>query len=123
MIALHANTEFSLHGSNQVVPFYMQPTLGGPMDLRGYRAWRFYDENSFVLNAEYRWEIFTGFDMAIFEDAGKVFPRPGDINFSNLRRSTGFGLRFNDLRSMILRIDTGFSREGFQVWVTFDKVF
>ena len=123
VIALHAETELSFHGPNQVVPFYMQPTLGANDDLRGFRPWRFYDENSLLLNAEYRWEICTGFDMAIFEDAGKVFHRPGQINFSNLSKSTGFGLRFNDLRNMIMRIDTGFSREGFQVWVTFDKVF
>ncbi len=123
VIALHADTELSFHGPNQVVPFYLQPTLGGNNDLRGFRPWRFYDENSLLLNAEYRWEICTGFDMAIFEDVGKVFHRPGQIDFSNLRKSTGFGLRFNDVRSMILRVDTGFSREGFQVWVTFNKVF
>lgn len=123
VVVLRANTQFSLHNANQIVPFYMQPTLGGYNDLRGFRPWRFYDENSIVLNAEYRWEICTGFDMAIFEDMGKVFHRPGDIDLTHLQKSTGFGLRFNDQRSMLFRIDTGFSREGFQVWLTFDKVF
>lgn len=123
VIALHAATQLSFHDSNQIVPFYMQPTLGGYDDLRGFRPRRFYDENSFVLNAEYRWEICTGFDLAVFEDAGEVFHRPSEIDLSNLRRSTGFGLRFNDQRNMVMRIDTGFSSERFQVWVTFQKVF
>jgi hypothetical protein len=123
VIALHAGTNLSFHNENQLVPFYMQPTLGGYDDLRGFRPYRFYDENSFILNAEYRWEICTGFDMAVFEDAGEVFHRPGQIDLSNLRKSTGFGFRFNDQRSMVMRMDVGFSRERFQVWFTFDKVF
>jgi hypothetical protein len=123
VIVLRGDTQFSIHNANQIVPFYMQPTLGGYDDLRGFRPRRFYDENSIVLNAEYRWEICTGFDMAIFEDMGKVFHRPGDIDLKRLQKSTGFGLRFNDQRNMAFRIDTGFSREGFQVWLTFDRVF
>ena len=101
----------------------MQPTLGGYDDLRGFRPRRFYDENSFVLNAEYRWEICTGLDMAVFGDAGKVFHRPGDFNLSHLQPSAGFGLRLNNQQSTVMRLDTGFSREGFQVWFVFNKLF
>ena len=124
VIALHEDIELSYHGSNQVVPFYLQPTLGGRFDLRGYRLFRFYDENSLVVNAEYRWEICTGFDMAVFGDSGKVFHRPGDLHdLSNMQTAAGFGLRFNNQKNALMRIDTGFSREGFQVWLSFSKVF
>ena len=123
VIALHAATELSLHSDRRVVPFYMMPTLGGYDDLRGFRPRRFYDENSFVMNAEYRWEICTGFEMALFADSGKVFHRPGDFNFHDLQTDAGFGLRFNNQQSTVMRIDTGFSREGFQVWFVFNKLF
>jgi outer membrane protein assembly factor BamA len=73
VIALRAKTELTYKNPNQTVPFYMQPTLGGSNDLRGFRPFRFYDDNLLVLNAEYRYEIFAGMDMAIFGDAGKVF--------------------------------------------------
>lgn len=123
VIALHAAADMTFHNSNQVVPFYMQPTLGGYYDLRGFRPLRFYDENAVVASAEYRWEVCTGFDLAVFGDSGEVFHRPALFSLSRLQNDVGFGLRFNNQRDMVMRIDTGFSREGFQVWVTFKRVF
>jgi hypothetical protein len=123
VIALHTAADMTFHNRDQVVPFYMQPTLGGFNDLRGFRPLRFYDENSFVMNAEYRWEICTGLDLALFGDAGEVFHRPGEFKVANLQKAAGFGFRFNNQRNMVMRIDTGFSREGFQVWAAFEKLF
>src|SRR4029077_11801019 len=123
VIALRAKTELSFHSANQVVPFYLQPTLGSDTDLRGFRRYRLYDENLISFNAEYRWEIFTGFDMALFADAGKVFNRPGDISLTHLQTSAGFGLRFKTRTSVIARFETGFSREGVQVWLKCGKLF
>lgn len=105
------------------VPFYLQPTLGGSDDLRGFRQFRFYDNNSFVLNGEYRWETFSGLDMALFVDAGRVFSRWQDINIRDVETSYGFGFRFNVRNDVFLRIDTGFSREGFAIWFKFGNVF
>jgi hypothetical protein len=123
VIALRAITELSFHSEDQVVPFYLQATLGSDTDLRGFRRYRFYDENSIAFNAEYRWEVSTGFDMALFADAGKVFHRPGDISLYDLETSAGFGFRFKSRSSVVARLDTGFSREGFQVWLKFGKLF
>jgi hypothetical protein len=123
VVALRAKTELSFHSDDQVVPFYMQPTLGNDTDLRGFRRFRFYDENALALTAEYRWEVSTGFDMALFFDAGKVFHRPSEIDFSGMEGSAGFGLRFKNARTTAVRLDTGFSREGAQVWLRFGKLF
>jgi hypothetical protein len=76
-----------------------------------------------LLNVEYRYEIFSGLDMAIFADAGKVAPRRDLINFRNLESTVGFGLRFNVRNNVFMRIDTGFSQEGFQVWLKFNDIF
>ncbi len=105
------------------VPFYLQPTLGGSDDLRGYRAFRFYDNNSVVLNGEYRWEVFSGLDMALFVDAGQVFDRWQQINLRRLDTDYGFGFRFNVRNDVFMRIDTGFSREGFAIWLKFNNIF
>ncbi len=123
VIALRAKTELSYRNGNQVVPFYLQPVLGGSDDLRGYRPFRFYDNNMVVMNAEYRWEVMTGFDMAVFGDAGKVFHRHSDFNFDQFQESAGFGLRFKSASHVVMRWDVGFSREGFQVWIKFNNVF
>jgi hypothetical protein len=61
--------------------------------------------------------------MALFADAGKVFPRRGQLNFSNLESSVGFGFRANVRNSVFLRVDVGFSHEGFMVWFKFNNVF
>lgn len=123
VVALRGKMDLGYRNTNQVIPFYLQPTLGGSDDLRGFRPFRFYDNNMMVMNGEYRWEVMTGFDMAVFADAGKVFHRHAQLNFADLEKSYGFGLRFSSQDSVFLRLDTGFSREGFQVWMKFGNVF
>jgi len=123
VIALRGRIQATEPRSGDVVPFYLQPTLGGSDDLRGYRPFRFYDNNAAVLNGEYRWEVFSGMDMALFVDAGNVFHDWHQINFRQPKTDYGFGLRFNVRNDVFLRIDTGFSHEGFQVWFKFGNVF
>jgi hypothetical protein len=122
-IALRAKTVLSYNNSGNVVPFYMQPSLGGASDLRGYKRYRFYDNNMFLMNAEYRWEVFTLLDMAVFADAGNVFHRDGDFSFKKLESDVGFGVRFKNRRAVVFRIDTAFSQEGFGLWFNFDHIF
>jgi outer membrane protein assembly factor BamA len=123
VLALRARSVLSYPQAGSVVPFYMQPTLGGSSDLRGYHRYRFYDNNSFLIAAEYRWEIFTLMDAALFGDAGKVFQRDGDFNLKELESDFGFGLRFKSRRAVLFRIDTAFSHEGYGLWIRFDHVF
>jgi hypothetical protein len=123
VIALRARSVQSFTRSGQTVPFYQQATIGGADDLRGYRPYRFHDRNMVVMNAEYRWEVFSGLDMALFADAGRVSPKGFDFKVSDLETSVGFGLRFNVRNAPFLRIDVGFSHEGFQVFLKFNGAF
>lgn len=123
VIALRGKSVLTYTDGKRTVPFYLQPTLGGSDDLRGFRPFRFYDDNLVVFNAEYRWESFSGLDMALFADAGKVFHRRADWNLKDLEGSAGFGFRFNVRNNVFLRIDVGFSHEGCQLWFKFDNVF
>jgi hypothetical protein len=123
VIVLRAKTDLSFHGEEQVVPFYLQPTLGSDTELRGFARYRFYDENSLALTAEYRWDINAGIDMALFADAGKVFHRPEQISLSEMETSVGFGIRVRRRRNVVARFDTGFSREGVQLWLKVANLF
>jgi len=123
VIALRARTVLTDTDGAQVLPFYMNPVLGGSEELRGFRPFRFADKNLLSLTGEYRWEAFSGLDMALWVDGGKVFSRHSQLNFSNLEASYGFGLRFNALDRTFIRLDVGFSREGFQIWFKFNDVF
>lgn len=123
VLALRGRTILTDVARGNAVPFYLRPTLGGSDDLRGFRAFRFNDNNLVVFNGEYKWEVFSGLDMAVFADGGKVFARRGQLNFRDLEASAGFGMRFNVRNATFIRVDVGFSHEGFQLWFKFNDVF
>jgi outer membrane protein assembly factor BamA len=123
VFAVRAKSALTFRDNRQTLPFYMQPTLGGSEDLRGYRPFRFRDNNLVVFNGEYRWEVFSGLDMALFADAGKVFPHKSEFNLKHLESDAGFGFRFNARNRTFLRLDFAFSHEGYQIWVKFGNLF
>jgi hypothetical protein len=112
VIALRAFASTSDASAGQDVPFYYQHTLGGPDDLRGFRQFRFRDNNVLLLQAEYRWEIFTAVDGAIFYDAGRVAPRFEDLGFSDLESDYGIGFRFGTRNGVFLRVEGAFGSSG-----------
>jgi outer membrane protein assembly factor BamA len=119
-LALRARMSMAEPAAGSRMPFYLQPRLGGSDDLRGFRPYRFTDRNAVVYNAEYRWEVFSGLDGALFLDAGKVMPRRGQLGLADLEVSPGFGLRFNAANRTFVRLDVGFSHEGVGVWLKFN---
>jgi outer membrane protein assembly factor BamA len=112
VIALRAFASVSDADTGQRIPFYLQRTLGGPDDLRGFRRFRFRDENMLLLQAEYRWEIFTAVDGALFYDAGKVASRSEDLNFRDLESDYGIGFRFGTRNGIFLRVEGAFGSSG-----------
>ncbi len=96
----------------QQTPFFMLPALGGGSSLRGYSSWRFRDQNSLLLQAEWRIMVNRYFDMAFFYDAGKVTERTSDIDFDGLKDDYGFGIRFHGPFATPLRVEVARSRES-----------
>lgn len=123
VLALHAAVVMTDADAGQRVPFYYQPTLGGSQQLRGFREFRFRDQNSLVMSAEYRWEASWMLDAAVFVDAGKVAARRGDLNLRDLDASYGVGLRVHSNSAFVARLDLAFSREGFIPLLRFEHVF
>jgi hypothetical protein len=112
VLALRALASVSDAAAGAEVPFYLQRTLGGPDDLRGFRRFRFRDRNLLLLQAEYRWEIFTAVDGALFYDAGKVASRVEDLNFEDLESDYGIGFRFGTRNGVFLRVEGAFGSSG-----------
>lgn len=108
---------------DEVVPFYLMPTLGGSHDLRGFRTFRFRDFNKMLLQSEYRWEAWIGLEMALFFDAGKVFPDRDHFDLDDLHTAYGVGFRFNNEETTFLRLDLAFGGEGFKPHASFSHVF
>src|SRR5512132_1383634 len=122
--------------AGQVVPFSLQPTLGGnsairslhedrlgsdgtDATLRGYRNLRFRDRNLLLMQAEYRVPVWGPVDATVFADAGKVAPTRSDLDFTDLRRDVGFSLSIMKGWATWARVDVGFgSGEGTRVFFT-----
>jgi hypothetical protein len=111
-------------GSDSVMPFYLMPTLGGNNTLRGFRQYRFRGPHAILAQEEYRFEIWSGLDGALFYDAGKVADRRADLNFKDLETDYGFGFRFNTNEGIVFRVDAGFgSRDGKHLYIVFGGMF
>ena len=123
VIAVRAAASFAFRREDQRVPFYLQPTLGGNDDLRGFARYRFYDDQALIVNVEHRWYASSSLDMALFVDVGKVAPRLADVDFTDLEWSGGIGFRFKLAEAYVMRIDLAGSREGFRFMWTFSDIF
>ena len=106
------------------IPYYLLPSLGGNLTLRGFRADRFRGPHALLLQGEYRFEVWSGFDAALFADAGKVALRREDLNFSGLEHDYGIGFRFNTDQGVIARVDVAFgSSDGTHLHIVFGGLF
>lgn len=123
VIALSAASAMTFHGGSQTAPSYLQPYLGSSHRLRGFRRYRFHDDNLIHFSAEHRWDAFSMLDVALFVDAGKVAPKRSQLNLHNLEYSAGFGFRFTVRSGVFMRIDTAFSREGVELWWSWSDAF
>ncbi len=124
VIALRLFTSTSTAEDGREVPFYLMPALGGNDLLRGFRNYRFRGPHAMVASAEYRWEIWSGLDGALFYDAGKVANRRSDLDFSDLESAYGIGFRFNTDNGVVFRVDAAFgSRDGKHLYIVFGGIF
>lgn len=123
VIAIHLDGAYTFTDDGQEVPFYLQPTLGGNDNLRGFNRYRFYANNAFYVNVEHRWHSFAGLDMAVFVDVGKVSEFARLLYQEDLAVSGGIGFRFKLKDAVIMRIDQAYGNEGYGFIWTFSDIF
>jgi hypothetical protein len=109
--------------TNQQVPFFMLPSLGGGSDLRAFSSWRFRDRNNLLLQAEWRIIVNRFIDMAVFGDAGKVTAQRSDLNLDGLKTDGGLGFRFHGPNATPFRLDFAKGSEGFAIVFAASAVF
>ncbi len=112
LIALRGLFSSSTPERGHSVPFYLQRTLGGPDDLRGFHQFRFRDRHLLLLQAEYRFEIFTAVDGALFYDTGKVAHELEDLDVAHFESDWGVGVRFGTVNGVFLRVEGAFGSSG-----------
>ena len=112
VVSLHGLMQTTLD-DDDVVPFFLLPSLGSGSTLRAYPSWRYRDRHSLLLSGEFRWiPNRLAVDMAVFYDMGKVTPRWDDLSLDGLKSNTGIGIRFHGPAATPLRIELAYGREG-----------
>ncbi len=96
----------------------MQPTLGGPDTMRGLQSFPLYDNNAVLVQGEYEMgEPHRYLVWRYSQMAARSSTIGSSGTFTNWKEVFGFGLRIKTGSAWWpLRIDTGFSHEGVQVW-------
>lgn len=122
-LAVRAMGDFRRGRNGGVIPFYLLPFLGGSKTARGFREFRFYDNNAVLINTEFRWRIWKLVDAVLFADQGQVSPRIGAMRLGNFEHGYGGGFRFRTARGVMLRFDIASSREGPRYYIQFAPEF
>ena len=124
VLVLRGAGSFSDPADGATVPFYMMLPLGGDHTLRGVPQFRFRDRSLMLFQAEYRFEILTALDGALFYDTGQVAPSRSALSLRDFERDYGIGLRVGTNAGVFIRFDVAFgSSEGTKTWLRFSHVF
>ena len=123
MLSLRGLVKMMWAKSEENVPFFMTPSLGGGSTLRGYSTFRFRDRHSLLLQGEWRVIANRFMETAVFLDAGKVAPRTSDLDVKDLKTDYGFGLRFHAPLATVIRVDVARNSEGTRIVFAASPVF
>lgn len=131
---VHPVLALRLSGSHTfgTVPYWELPYLGDERTLRGYPLYRFRGTSSVLYNVEVRtwvYEVpYLDFKLGVhgFHDAGRVFWNEDSLNdlFRDYHRTFGGGVASTLFTpDFILRIDAGFSKEMFRLYMNIGYMF
>lgn len=103
---------------NGDAPFNQLALMGGETMQRGYYLGRYRDKNLVSAQLEYRWLPFSfsrRLGGAAFASAAAVAPEISKFALNNIQPTGGFGLRYLlfQKKDIYVRLDLGFTREGF----------
>ena len=113
------------------VPIYLQSSLGGEKELRGFMSRRFTDRHATVLDLEERmlikeWRIFgaqAAFSIDPFFSVGQVFHDFRDLRAHNLEPTGGVGFRMRSPPAVLGRVDIAYGRDGLAIYTMLDYPF
>ncbi len=112
VVSLRARMQTTVD-DDDVVPYFLMPSLGSSSTLRAFNSRRFRDRHSLLASGEFRWiPNRLGMDMALFYDTGKVTSRRADLSFSGLEHNAGIGLRLHGPSLTVIRIELAKGSEG-----------
>lgn len=112
-----------------IVPFYLQPTLGGSdiesrLTLRGFNNYRFRAPNAAMLGVDYRIAVFDPIGAVLFYDAGSVGNSTSGLSFAHARQDAGIGATLRIQKNVIAQVYLAFgASHGSHPGYNFTKFF
>ena len=123
VVALHGLASLTSVGSDQVIPHFHLPDLGGRNSVRSLPSFRYLDRHRLLLTAEYRWRASEMIEMALFGDAGKVAATTRHFDLHDLHTALGIGIRLHGPTFTAMRMDAAYGAEGLRVIFAVGPVF
>jgi len=114
IVAMQARANLADSRDDQVIPYFMLPSVGGGDSLRGFSQYRFTDRNTVQLRGELRWTPSSVLDMALFTDRGAVAPRWQGLDLHDLKTAWGIGARLHGANFTALRVEVARGDEGWR---------
>ncbi len=120
--------EFTDPFDDRMIPFYNLSEIGETNTVRGFKRGRFRDNDAVYGTLEYRvpirdvWQE-SGYDFHVFADGGQVASDIfQDFTWKNSQAGFGFGVRTWNLEKEALRVDFGFCRDGFRIYLVLNAI-
>ncbi len=107
------------------VPVQSLAVIGGKYRMRGIYRGRYRDKTLAMAQLEMRFPIVWIIGGAVFGGMGQVGPRLTDFKGNGFHYAGGGGLRIciDKATSSMLRVDVGFSNEGYTLFLGFGEAF
>jgi hypothetical protein len=106
-------------------PYSSLSLMGGESLMRGYYLGRYRDNHMLALQVEYHSPQWKRAGVVVFTGLADVAARFNDFRLRDLKYSVGFGLRYmiNPEEKINLRLDFGFGKESFGVYMKILEAF
>jgi len=107
------------------VPFYRLPQIGGENRMRGYFMGRYRDKKYVTFQAEYRKMFWWKLGAVVFASVGDVAGGYSSLKLFESRYAYGFGLRFlfDEGEHLNLRMDLGFGENTSGLYFSLEEAF
>jgi outer membrane protein assembly factor BamA len=117
-LVLRLATELTGALQNKQIPFFNLSELGRHETIRGFNRGRFRDKDMILGSLEYRYPIWRSLSVMLFFDTGQVSSKIlEDFTLQKLRFGYGPGLRFQTRDKLLLKMEFGFSEDGFRLYL------
>jgi len=115
---------YAEHG-NGTIPFHMLSLMGGPQLMRGFFQGRFRDKNLLVFQTEARIPVWKFIALTAFGSIGEVSPSINQFALNKLKLTGGAGIRLRLLKTqkVNMRLDAGFGKDSYGIYVDFSEAF